>query len=98
MPWKTFLKAHFGVIAAIDFFTIEVLTLRGLVRYVVLFVIDLETRRVQIGGVVREPHSVWIQQVARNLVDHVDGFLKGKRYLLHRARPRRSGRHGPALS
>jgi putative transposase len=38
MPWKTFLEAHFGVIAATDFFTVEVLTLGGLVRYVVLFV------------------------------------------------------------
>ena len=37
MPWKTFLKAHFGVIAATDFFTVEVLTLGGLVRYVVWF-------------------------------------------------------------
>jgi hypothetical protein len=34
MPWKTSLKAHFGVIAATDFFTVEALTLGGLVRYV----------------------------------------------------------------
>jgi len=33
--------------------------------------------------VVRQAHGAWIQQVARNLVDHVDGFLKGKRYLVH---------------
>jgi hypothetical protein len=45
MPWKTFLKAHLGVIAATDFFTVEALTLGGLVRYVVWFVIDLESRR-----------------------------------------------------
>jgi hypothetical protein len=32
MPWKTFLKAHLGVIAATDFFTVEALTLGGLVR------------------------------------------------------------------
>jgi hypothetical protein len=41
MPWKVFVKAHFGVIAATDFFTVEVLTLGGLVRYFVRFVIDL---------------------------------------------------------
>ena len=52
MPWKTFLKAHLGAIAATDFFSVEVLTLTGLVRYFVLFVIDLETRRVQIAGLV----------------------------------------------
>ena len=48
------------------------------------FVIDLESRRVHIAGVVRQAHGAWIQQVARNLVDHVDGFLKGKRYLATR--------------
>jgi transposase InsO family protein len=83
MPWKTFLKAHFGVIAATDFFTVEVLTFTGLVRYVVLFVIDLESRRVHIAGVVRAPHAAWIQQIARNLTDSVDSFLRGKRYLIH---------------
>jgi putative transposase len=83
MPWKTFLRAHFGVIAATDFFSVEVLTLRGLVRYVVLFVMDLESRRVHIAGLVRHPHDAWIQQIARNLTDNVDGFLRGKRYLIH---------------
>jgi transposase InsO family protein len=83
MPWKTFLRAHFGVIAATDFFSIEVLTLGGLVRYVVWFVIDLESRRVHIAGLIRHPHDAWIQQVARNLTDRVDGFLRDKRYLIH---------------
>ena len=57
MPWKTFLRTHLGAIAAADFFSVEVLTLTGLVRYFVLFVIDLQTRRVQIGGVVRQPYA-----------------------------------------
>jgi integrase-like protein len=61
----------------------RVLTLTGLVRYLVLFVIDLQTRWVQIGGVVRQPYGAWMRQVARNLTDGVDGFLIGKRYLLH---------------
>jgi hypothetical protein len=42
MPWKTFLKAHWGAIAAADFFSVEVLTRGGLVRYLVLFVIDTQ--------------------------------------------------------
>jgi hypothetical protein len=83
MPWKTFLKAHFGVIAATDFFSVEVLTLGGRVRYVVWFVIDLESRRVHIAGLVQCPHDAWIQQIARNLTDSVDGCLRGKRYLIH---------------
>jgi putative transposase len=83
MPWATFLKAHLGSISATDFFTVEVLTLGGLVRYFVLFVIDIETRRVQIAGIVRQPHGAWMKQIARNLTDNVDGFLGGKRYLIH---------------
>jgi putative transposase len=83
MPWKTFLRAHSGVIAAANFFSVEVLTLTGLIRYVVWFIIDLESRRVHIAGVVRQPHDAWIQQIARNLTDSVDGVLRGKRYLIH---------------
>jgi putative transposase len=83
MPWKTFLRTHLAVIAATDCFSVEVLTLTGLVRYLVLFVIDLQTRRVQIGGVVRQPYGAWMTQVARNLTDGVDGSLIGKRYQLH---------------
>jgi hypothetical protein len=63
--------------------TVEVLTLGGIVRDVVWFVIDLESRRVHIAGVSSDPHDAWIQQVARNLTDSVDGFLRGTRYLLH---------------
>jgi len=71
------------VIAATEFFTVEVLTVGGLVRYVVWFIIDLESRCVHIAGLIRHPHDAWIQQVARNLTDSVDGFLRSKRYLIH---------------
>ncbi len=57
MSWKTFLRAHWGVIAATDFFSVEVLTRRGLVRTFVLFVIDLETRRVEIAGIAPQPNG-----------------------------------------
>lgn len=36
-----------------------------------------------IAGLTRHPHDAWIQQVARNLTDSVDGFLRDKRYLIH---------------
>ena len=39
-----------GAIAATDFFSVEVITQSGLVRYFVLFVIDLKTRRIEIAG------------------------------------------------
>ncbi len=81
--WKTFLKAHWGAIAATDFFTLEVVTLRGLVRYFVLFVIDLKTRRIEIAGIAASPDEAWMSQIARNLTDGEDGFLFRSRYLIH---------------
>jgi len=82
MPWSTFLKAHWGAIAATDFFTVEVLTSGGLIRYFV-FVLDLKTRRVEIAGISHQPHDEWMKQVARNLTDAVDGFLRNACYLIH---------------
>jgi len=83
MSWETFLKAHWGAIAATDFFSVEVLTRTGLVRYFVLFIIDLRTRRVEIAGIARRPDGEWMKQIARNLTDAEDGFLSGARYLIH---------------
>jgi putative transposase len=81
-PWKTFLAAHWDGLAAADFFTIEVLTMAGLVRYVVLFVMKLKTRTVKIAGITRQPGGSWMTQVARNLTDADDGFLSGMEYLI----------------
>jgi len=83
MRWKTFLKAHWGAIAATDFFTIEGVTWQGLVRYFVLFVIDLKTRQVEIAGIAASPDGAWMRQIARNLTDAEDGFLLRSRYLIH---------------
>ena len=83
MPWDTFLKAHWGAIAAADFFSLEVITKAGLVRYFVLFVIDLKTRRVEVAGIIQQPYGEWMKQIARNLLDVVDGFLKKSEYLIH---------------
>ncbi len=82
-PWSTFLKAHWGAIAATDFFTVEVLTTRGLIRYFVLFVIDLKTRHVESAGIVHQPYDDWMKQMARNLMDAMDGFLRDARFLIH---------------
>jgi putative transposase len=53
MAWSVFLKAHWRVLAASDFFTVEVWSWSGLVTYYVLFVMELATRRVCIAGVRR---------------------------------------------
>ncbi len=83
VQWKEFLSSHMHVIAATDFFCTEVMTKFGLVRYMVLFVIDISTRRVEIAGISANPDGEWMKQMARNLTDCFDGFLNGKRYLIH---------------
>ena len=57
MSWETFLKSHWGVIAATNFFNVEVFTSAGLIRYFVLFVIDLKTRRIKIAGIIPQPDA-----------------------------------------
>ena len=81
--WKDFIAAHMAVLAGIDFFTAEVLTWRGLATYYVLFVIQLETRRVTLAGFTRHPTEEWMQQIARNLTDIESGALRDQHYLLH---------------
>ena len=83
-PWKTFLQAHWEGLAAADLFTVEVLTLAGLRRYVVFFAIELKTRRVHIAGIDPQPDGQWMEQMARNLTDPGDGFLRTTaRQLMH---------------
>jgi len=60
-----------------------VLTRTGLVRYFVLFIIDLKTRRVEIAGIIQQPEREWMKQIARNLTDCEEGFLNGSRHLIH---------------
>jgi transposase InsO family protein len=81
-PWKTFLAAHWDGLAAANFFTVEVLTWRGLVRYVVFFVMKLKTRTVKIAGITSQANEHWLNQMARNLTDPHDGFLNDVRYLI----------------
>jgi putative transposase len=77
MSWETFLKVHWGAIAASDSFTVEALTRAGLVRFLVFFVIDLKNRRVKIAGIAPDPDGCWMKQMARNLTDAEDRLLVG---------------------
>jgi len=80
--WATFLKVHWNVMAATDFFTVEVWTLRGLVTYYVLFIMHLETRSVHIAGVTTAPNGAFMKQAVRNLTDVEDGFLLNSEFLI----------------
>jgi putative transposase len=81
--WKEFLSRHREVTVAADFFTIEAWTRQGLTRFLVLFLIDLSSRKVEIAGVGRQANGLWMSQIARNLSDAAEGFPMGKRYLIH---------------
>ena len=59
---KDFIAAHMAVLTGIDFFTVEVLTWRGLSTYYVLFFLHLESRRVNLAGVTRHPDAAWMEQ------------------------------------
>src|SRR5438034_10484068 len=65
--WKDFLRRHLDQIVATDFFTVEVWTCSGLQRFIVLFFMDLSTRRVELGGIAACANGLWMSQIARNL-------------------------------
>jgi len=81
--WKDFIRAHMEVLVGTDFFTVEVLTLKGLITYYVLFFIHLGSRRVGLAGMTPYPDQEWMEQQARNATMEGWGFLRGCRYLLH---------------
>src|SRR5512134_3533362 len=81
-PWATFLRAHWKVLAACDFLTVEVWTGRGLVTYYLLFVISLADRVVNIIGITTRPDESWMLQIARNVTDSQEGALNSKRHLI----------------
>src|SRR5215510_9320395 len=81
--WPAFIRTHLALLAGTDFFTVEVLTLRGLATYYVLFFIHLESRRVDIAGITIHPDELWMQQMARNVTMEGCGILRDCRYLLH---------------
>lgn len=81
--WKDFLAAHLNVLAGCDFFTVEVLSWRGLVTYYVLFFIVLESRQVHIAGITRHPDKEWMERIARTATQDTWGCLHACRYVLH---------------
>jgi len=77
--WRVFLKAHWGEVAATDFFTTEVWTRSGLKTYYVLFFVELKSRRVHIAGLTTNPTDLFMGKAAEGAAE----FLRGCRYLIH---------------
>ena len=82
MTWHTFLRAHWHALFAADFFTTEVWTVRGLVTYYTVFVIELNSRRVHVLGSTPHPNEAFVVQTMRHLADDVDGVLAGNHMLI----------------
>lgn len=81
--WQQFVTTQQYLTAATDFATVERVTEHGLVREHLLFFMDIGTREVRLGGIAHNPDSNWTAQAARNMCDMWDGFLLGKKYLIH---------------
>jgi hypothetical protein len=81
--WKDFLAAHMTVLAGCDFFTVEVLSWRGLVTCYVLFFLNLESRLVTIAGITRHPDQEWMERIGHSATQESWGYLHPCRYVLH---------------
>ena len=71
--WTTFLRSQAAGIVACDFFTVDTVMLR---RYYVLFFIELQTRRVHLAGITRNPNSAWTTQAARNFMMRTEPTIR----------------------
>ena len=80
--WKQFVRSHMATMCVADFLTTEVWTLKGLVRYHTLFVMNLAKRQVHIAQISCQMNGEVMAQVARNLTDAEDGFLGGMEYFV----------------
>jgi hypothetical protein len=62
------------VLAAADFFTVEVGAPRCLVTLYVFFVIELRTRRIDIAGITASPSEPWMMQIGQLACREIDSL------------------------
>jgi transposase InsO family protein len=74
-----FVRAQAAGMLACDFFTVETV---GLTRLYVLFVVELDRRRVHLAGITAHPTGEWVAQAARNLLMDLDEHVHRCRFLI----------------
>ena len=94
--WRDFIKSHWNVLAACDFFSVELFVRGKLIRCMVLFAIDLSTRKVEVLSVRPQPNGPWIEHIARNITWD-DSILSDKKYLIHDCDPLFTAKFGSIL-
>jgi putative transposase len=62
LSWRTFLRQQAQSMLAVDFFTVETVSLQ---RLYVLFFIEVASRRVHLAGCTSNPTGAWVTQRAR---------------------------------
>jgi len=77
--WRTFIGAQAASMIACDFFTVDTVSLR---RIYVFFFIELDSRRVRLGGCTTNPDGSWVAQQARNLAINLTGRSRPLRFLI----------------
>jgi hypothetical protein len=77
--WTQFLRSQAAGILACDFLTVETV---GLTRLYVLFVIELQHRRVHLAGITAHPTGAWVTQAARNLLMDLDEHAQRFRFFI----------------
>ena len=72
------MKAHWDVMASIDFTTVEIWTKGGLTTFYLLFVMELKPD----ASSSRAAPPIRTKTITLELTNHEDGFLKDKKYLI----------------
>jgi putative transposase len=80
--WAEFLRAQAAGTLGCDFFTVETVGLRRLYVLYVLFVIEVERRRVHLIGITAHPTGEWVTQAARNLLMDLEEHAARFRFLV----------------
>jgi putative transposase len=84
MAWSTFLQADWPPLVAADVFTTEVWTARGLVTYYVAFLLDVQSRRIQMIGCTPYPNEAFVIQCLRQATAETGPLCDGRILLCDR--------------